>query len=57
MVEVFVNDDIDKALRRLKRKLSDDGDQRRLRERKRFTPVKERKRKKTARAARKKNSR
>lgn len=57
MVEVVVNGDVDRALRRLKRKLSEDGDQRRLRERKHFMPQKERRRKKAAKAARKRRSR
>jgi ribosomal protein S21 len=57
MVKVVVNGDVDKALRRLKRKLSEDGDQKRLRDRKRFTPQKERKRKKAAKAARKRQRR
>lgn len=51
--QVVVNNDVDKALRILKRKLSEDGDHRRLRERKHFTPRSQRKRKKAVRAERK----
>lgn len=57
MVEVFVKgEDVDKALRILKRKLSEDGDQKRLKQRKHFTPQNERKRKKAVKAARKRRS-
>ena len=57
MVQVFVsNGDVDRALRLLKRKLSEDGDQKRLKQRKRFTPQSERKRKKAAKAARKRQA-
>ncbi|RJP22542.1 MAG: 30S ribosomal protein S21 [Candidatus Abyssobacteria bacterium SURF_5] len=57
MVEVFVEGDVDKALRQLKRKLSEDGDQRRLKDRKHFMPQKERRRKKAIKASRKRRSR
>ncbi|MBI4832945.1 MAG: 30S ribosomal protein S21 [Candidatus Lindowbacteria bacterium] len=57
MVEVFVNGDVDRALRVLKRKLSEDGDQARLKERKCFMPQSERKRRKAAKAARKRRNR
>jgi len=53
MVEVFVKGDVDRALRILKRKLSEDGDQRRRKERKCFTPQNERRRKKAVKAGRK----
>jgi len=54
MIQVFVSDgNVDKALRVLKRKLSEDGDQRRLKQRRRFTPPSERRRKKAAKASRK----
>jgi ribosomal protein S21 len=53
MVQVTVEGDVEKALRKLKRKLSEDGDQRRLKDRKHFTPQKERRRKKAVKAARK----
>jgi ribosomal protein S21 len=46
MVQVVVNGDVSKALRILKRKLSEDGDQKRRRERKSFTPQNKRKRNK-----------
>jgi ribosomal protein S21 len=51
--EVFVNNDVEKALRVLKKKLAEDGDHRRLKERKHFTPRNQRKRKKAVRARRK----
>ncbi|RJP65259.1 MAG: 30S ribosomal protein S21 [Candidatus Abyssobacteria bacterium SURF_17] len=57
MVEVFVNGDVDRALKILKRKLSEDGDQSRLKERKCFTPQGERRRRKAAKAARKRRNR
>jgi len=57
MVKVFVEGDVDKALRMLKRKLSEDGDQRRLKERKCFVPQKERRRKKAVKAAGKRRGR
>ena len=53
MVEVFVKGDVDRALRMLKKKLSEDGDQRRLKERKCFTPQNERRRRKAVKAAKK----
>ena len=49
---VFVNNDVEKALRVLKKKLSEDGDHRRLKERKHFTPRSKRRRKKSARSQR-----
>ena len=47
---VFVSDDVEKALRVLKKKLSEDGDHRRLKERKHFTPRSKRRRKKAIRS-------
>ena len=52
MVEVPVDGDVDRALQKLKRKLSEDGDQRRLKDRKHFMPQKERRRKKAIKARR-----
>jgi ribosomal protein S21 len=54
MVQVFVKSgDVEKALRLLKRKLSEDGDQKRLKQRRRFMPADKRKRRKMAKTARK----
>ncbi len=55
MVEVSVDGNVDKALRILKRKLSEDGDHKRLRQRKHFKPRNERKRFKASEARRKKS--
>ena len=53
MVKVVVEGDVGKALRILKKKLSEDGDQRRLKERRCFTPQNERRRRKAVKAGRK----
>jgi ribosomal protein S21 len=47
-----VEDDVEKALRILKKRLAEDGDHRRLKERKRFTPRSQRRRKKAFRSQR-----
>jgi ribosomal protein S21 len=52
VTEVSVHNDVEKALRILKKKLSEDGDHRRLKERKHFMPRGERKRRKSVRAKR-----
>ncbi len=49
---VFVNNDVEKALRILKKRLSEDGDHRRLKERKHFTPRSKRKRRKALKSQR-----
>lgn len=49
---VFVNNDVEKALRILKKRLSEDGDHRRLKERKHFTPRSKRRRKKALKSQR-----
>ncbi|UCD58740.1 MAG: 30S ribosomal protein S21 [Candidatus Hydrogenedentota bacterium] len=58
MVQVFVKEgDVDRALKILKRKLSEDGDQKRLKRRKHFMPQSELRRRKAARPARKERKR
>ncbi len=53
MVHVFVKSgDVDGALRVLKKKLSEDGDQKRLKQRKRFMPQNEQRRRKAAKTLR-----
>ncbi len=53
MVRVFVENDIDRALKKLRKKIAEDGDQKRLRDRRRFAPRNARRRSKAKKAAKK----